>query len=133
MQELASPQAWAYLKDNPTARLVDVRTRVEWHFVGTPDISALGSDVIFNEWVSVNGTPNPDFLTALTNAADLSTPLLMLCRSGARSLAASHAAAAHGFTTVINISDGFEGDLDGQQHRGNINGWRHSGLAWRQS
>jgi len=34
---------------------------------------------------------------------------------------------------VINISDGFEGDLDGQQHRGNINGWRHSGLAWRQS
>jgi rhodanese-related sulfurtransferase len=61
------------------------------------------------------------------------TSLLMLCRSGVRSLAAGNAALAAGYQTVINISDGFEGDLDADQQRGHLNGWRCAGLAWRQS
>jgi len=57
----------------------------------------------------------------------------MLCRSGVRSLAAGNAASAAGYKTIINISDGFEGDLDADQQRGHLNGWRCAGLAWRQS
>jgi len=40
---------------------------------------------------------------------------------------------AAGYQTVINISDGFEGDLDANQQRGHLSGWRNAGLAWRQS
>jgi hypothetical protein len=48
-------------------------------------------------------------------------------------LAAGNAALEAGYRTVINISDGFEGDLDADQRRGYLNGWRNAGLAWRQS
>ena len=53
----------------------------------------------------------------------------MLCRSGVRSLAASNAVLAADYKTVINISDGFEGNLDADQQRGHLNGWRYAGLA----
>ena len=33
---------------------------------------------------------------------------------------------------TCNVSDGFEGDRNGQNHRSSINGWRHHGLPWEQ-
>ena len=33
----------------------------------------------------------------------------------------------------VNVAEGFEGDLDGERHRGNLNGWKARGLSWRQS
>jgi rhodanese-related sulfurtransferase len=85
------------------------------------------------EWVGIDSTPNADFTQQLGAAVSSDTSLLMLCRSGVRSLAAGNAASAAGYQTVINISDGFEGDLDADQQRGHLNGWRCAGLAWRQS
>ena len=35
---------------DPKAVLVDVRTRAEWAFVGVPDLSNLGRDVLLIEW-----------------------------------------------------------------------------------
>ena len=37
-----------------------------------------------------------------------------------------------GFSNVINILHGFEGDLDDKFHRSSLNGWRHDGLPWEQ-
>jgi len=31
------------------------------------------------------------------------------------------------------VAGGFEGDLDGDGHRGSQNGWKASGLPWRQT
>ena len=81
----------------------------------------------------MDGTPNANFTRALGSAVSSDTSLLMLCRSGVRSLAAGNVALEAGYQTVINISDGFEGDLDAGQQRGHLNGWRNAGLAWRQS
>jgi hypothetical protein len=38
-----------------------------------------------------------------------------------------------GFTHAYNIAGGFEGDMDQERHRGNRNGWKASGLPWKQS
>jgi rhodanese-related sulfurtransferase len=64
--------------------------------------------------------------------ADKTTPILFLCRSGARSRATAVALAAQGFSQAFNVAGGFEGDPDGERHRGNINGWKAAGLPWRQ-
>ena len=50
--------------------------------------------------------------------ADTDTPVLFLCRSGARSRAAAMAMTRAGFTKAFNIAGGFEGDLDAERHRG---------------
>lgn len=57
--------------------------------------------------------------------------MLVMCRSGARSRAAAIALTQAGFSQAINISDGFEGDME-DGHRGNRNGWKHVDLPWRQ-
>ena len=133
IDSLSSAEAWAFLETQPNARLVDVRTRAEWMFVGIPNLDKLGRKPVLIEWSQIGGTLNPAFLDQLTAELPLAAPLLMMCRSGARSLAAGNAALGVGYQTVINISDGFEGDLDPFEHRGQINGWRHAGLPWQQS
>ncbi len=60
------------------------------------------------------------------------TPLLFLCRSGARSKSAAMAMARAGYTRAYNVAGGFEGNLDGEGHRGGINVWKAAGLPWRQ-
>jgi rhodanese-related sulfurtransferase len=37
-----------------------------------------------------------------------------------------------GFENIYNIEQGFEGDLDENDHRGSFNGWRFHNLPWRQ-
>ena len=75
---------------------------------------------------------NPRFLRELEKAAPKGAVLLLLCRSGKRSAAAAEAAAAAGFANVFNVLEGFEGDLDEQQQRGEAGGWRRWGLPWQQ-
>ena len=133
MVQMNAAEAWAYLAANPNAQLVDVRTKAEWHFVGITNLDALDRQPVLIEWVGIDGTPNADFTHQLGAVVSTDTSLLMLCRSGARSLAAGNVALAAGYQTVINIKDGFEGDLDAAQQRGHLNGWRCAGLAWRQN
>ncbi len=58
---------------------------------------------------------------------------MFLCRSGVRSHAAADAATRAGWKEAYNILEGFEGDKDGEQHRGVVGGWRKAGLPWTQS
>lgn len=134
--DLSAAEAWALLAQTPAAQLVDVRTVAEWAFVGLPDISELGRAVHRVEWqMFPSMAPNPDFLSAVVAAVgpDKDIPALFLCRSGARSRAAAIALTASGYTKAYNIAGGFEGDLDQHRHRGQINGWKASGLPWSQT
>jgi len=59
-------------------------------------------------------------------------PIILICRSGNRSLDAGRALEDAGFTQVANVLHGFEGELDGDHHRNAKSGWRHEGLPWEQ-
>lgn len=132
--DITPQQAWQILKDEPSAVLVDVRTEAEWRFVGVPDVSEIGKKAVLAQWTTFpNGTPNAGFLDELRAAGVRGeAPVVFLCRSGQRSVAAATAATAAGLGPAYNIVDGFEGGLDAEQHRGGA-GWRAAGLPWRQS
>lgn len=134
--DLKPADAWTLLGSEPTAQLVDVRTRAEWNFVGRPDLSGLGRQVHFVEWLDFPaGTPDPDFVAKASAAlgGDKNAPVLFLCRSGARSRAAATAMTAAGYVRAYNIAEGFEGDPDDNYHRGTKNGWKAAGLPWIQT
>ena len=137
--DIAPVEAWRILESDPKAQLVDVRTVPEWNFVGVPDLGPLGRRAHCVEWQSFPAmAQNPQFVAqakeALTVAgADAASPVLFLCRSGARSRSAAIAMTSAGYGRAYNIAGGFEGDLDGERHRGHNNGWKASGLPWRQT
>jgi len=110
------------------AKLVDVRTDAELHFVG----SVPGGEAI--EWNTYpEGQRNPAFLEQLAEAVRKDEPVMFLCRSGVRSHHAAIAATEAGWTEAYNILEGFEGDKDAEHRRGKIGGWRKAGLPWIQS
>ena len=131
--------AWSLLKDEPTAQLVDVRTTAEWSFVGVPDLSGLGRSLHLVEWQNFPSmAPNPAFVQDAADAvlgagAAKNSPVLFICRSGARSRAAAIAMTQAGFSRVYNVAGGFEGDLDPDRHRGRKNGWKAASLPWKQT
>jgi rhodanese-related sulfurtransferase len=127
--------AYALLSEQPEAALVDVRTRAEWSYVGGPDLSALGRPVVQLEWVRFpDGARNDGFLAGLEAAGvGKDVPVLFLCRSGVRSVAAAEAATAAGWTDARNVLEGFEGNPDDVGHRGTVGGWKVAGLPWRQA
>ena len=112
----------------PGARLVDVRTRAEWDWVGRVP------EAVEIEWLcSPANQPNPNFLTQLTHQVDREALVMFLCRSGARSSSAAAAATEAGYTNCYNVLEGFEGDKDANGHRNRVGGWRFAGLPWTQS
>ncbi len=132
--DITPDEAWKLLTGTPNAVLVDVRTDAEWRFVGVPDLSALKRDVVFIEWNRTDGTRNESFVDELKGAGvePGHRPVVFLCRSGNRSIAAAEAATAAGIAPSYNVLDGFEGDLDENGHRGG-SGWKAVGLPWKQS
>ena len=110
------------------ARLVDVRTRAEWEWVGR------APDAVMIEWNTwPGGARNPAFADELQAALPPSdAPVMFLCRSGGRSGSAAAVAAQLGYSQAYNILEGFEGDKDPDGHRGNLGGWKKAGLPWSQ-
>jgi rhodanese-related sulfurtransferase len=133
--DVAPTTAWKILSEQPGAILIDVRTRPEWNYVGLPELAGIGKKPTLLEWqMFPNMQLNPDFVPALSGAvADKDVPLLFLCRSGARSAAAAKAMTAAGYSTCLNVADGFEGPLDAHARRGAAAGWKAAGLPWRQT
>lgn len=137
--DLEAADAWELLKREPAAQVVDVRTAAEWSFVGLPDLSPLGREILRVEWQRYPAMDlNPHFVAEATHALEhkhigCEAPILFLCRSGARSRSAAMTMTQAGFGRAYNIAGGFEGDLDLDRHRGGRNGWKASGLPWRQT
>lgn len=121
-------EAWA-LHQSGAALLVDVRSNEERVFVGyIPD----SLHVAWATGTSLNR--NPRFTKELeTRAGGRDIPILLLCRSGKRSVEAARAATQAGFSAAFNVLEGFEGEIDANGRRGNLDGWRHAGLPWVQS
>lgn len=115
------------LAQSGAAAIVDVRTAAELAFVGRiPDATAI-------EWQSFpDMSVNDGFLAQLQSEIPVGTPVLFVCRSGARSHHAATVAAEAGYR-AYNVLEGFEGDLDSDKHRNTVNGWRARGLPWIQS
>lgn len=133
VQNVAPTQTWEALAKDPAARLVDVRTDMEWTNIGVPDLSAAGKEAILISWqVAPTMQRNPSFEAQL-QAAGLGPDdkIYFLCRSGVRSLAAAEAATAVGYKYVFNIADGFEGPPDANGQRGTTAGWQADQLSWK--
>lgn len=132
--DLSARKAWDLLSENPKAQLVDVRTDAEFSYVGSPDLSSLGKEVLAVQWkIFPDMDINPEFVNQVSSSGvDKDAPLLFLCRSGVRSLGAAEAMTAAGFRECYNVAGGFEGDRDAEGHRGTVAGWKVDGLPWRQ-
>lgn len=125
--EVTPLEAFELLQKAPGAVIVDVRTRAEWDWVGRVP------GAVEIEWVEYpDMTRNPNFVAALRRQVDTEALVLFLCRSGVRSRSAASIALESGFSAAYNILEGFEGDKDPQNHRGNLGGWRFHGLPWYQ-
>ncbi|MDG2395651.1 rhodanese-like domain-containing protein [Candidatus Thioglobus sp.] len=119
------------LQENADAVLIDVRCEAENKFVGRP------IDALFVPWLDdPDWAPHAqDFIAAIKRSLGQeaqSTEIILICRSGFRSDDAGKCLLNHGFTNVAHVVSGFEGDLDENDQRGNVNGWRHDGMPWVQ-
>ncbi|MGE5548630.1 MAG: rhodanese-like domain-containing protein [Solirubrobacterales bacterium] len=132
--DISPAEAWSRLEQDPTARLVDVRTQAEWVYVGVPDLAKLEKQPLLVSWqVFPTMTRNEAFAEQLAAQGIKPTDtLLFLCRSGVRSRAAAEYLTRLGYTSAWNVSDGFEGPLDPTRHRGETAGWKAAGLPWIQ-
>jgi len=125
--------AYAAVSGDGEALLLDCRTRAEWTYVGTPDLSGCGRETAFVEWqVFPDGSVNQYFVEqARAAGVRPGRPVYVICRSGVRSIAAAEALTAAGFGPAYNVLDGFEGPHDPHGHR-TLGGWKNDGLPWRQ-
>ena len=122
-----TPQLAAQWVDSGEAVLVDVRTDAEREWVGyVPGAVALA----WKQWPGM--AMNAAFDDGIRAAAQGSKKLVLLCRSGVRSVAAARRAAELGLE-AYNILEGFEGNPDENGHRGRTGGWRLRGLPWKQN
>ncbi|MCM2308901.1 MAG: rhodanese-like domain-containing protein [Sulfuritalea sp.] len=125
---LTPREAHELLQLAPGARLIDVRTKAEWDWVGRVP------GAIEIEWMAYPGNLlNPHFIATLKHSVTTESLLLFLCRSGHRSGAAAKAATEAGFPDCYNILEGFEGNKDANGQRNRSGGWRACGLPWSQS
>lgn len=109
------------------AVLLDIRTNAERAWVG------FIQDAIAIEWKSWPSMEvNPNFDKQLKELVPAGSKLLMLCRSGLRSVPSAQRAQGLGFE-AYNILEGFEGDPDTNAKRGKKGGWKFHGLPWRQN
>jgi len=122
-------QAHDVLKNNADAILIDTRTTFEFSLVGHP-IGAVH--------VPLKRPPNwetfPDFVEQVEkHLSSTATPVVLMCRSGARSMDAAKLLEAAGYQNLYNMDEGFEGDKDNNNHRNTLGGWRFHQLPWEQS
>ncbi len=135
--DVTCQQAWDELARNKAAVLVDVRTQVEWQLIGKPDLSAIAQEPIYLQWVTMQGV-NENFVAELRTAlaeraVAADAPVYFICQSGGRSKMAAMQCTQLGYSRCYNVAEGFEGELDEQQHRNSVSGWKVAGLPWTQS
>lgn len=110
---------------------LDVRSEPEFA-LGRPALVRSGktASVAWNvPWQRVEGdrlVNNPDFTRVVQAAFGREQPLIVGCRSGSRSRAAIAALQGVGFTRLVQLRHGFEGERDAFGRV--LPGWRQSGL-----
>ena len=124
---LTPKEAHELMLHQANAKLVDVRTRAEWDWVGRVP------DAVEVELMSYPGNrPNQAFVEELEKKVPKDAVILFLCRSGGRSHNAAGFATQAGYNNCYNVLEGFEGDRDANGQRNKVGGWRAAGLPWTQ-
>jgi rhodanese-related sulfurtransferase len=130
MKHLLPREAASYLQARPDALFVDVRMEIEYLYVGHPP------GVVHIPWYEYPElTPQPAVFVERVleeGGGDRARPVVLICRSGKRTVEAGEALEAAGFGEVVNVLHGFEGELDAHDQRSTLNGWRYDGLPWEQ-
>jgi rhodanese-related sulfurtransferase len=129
MKHLTPRQTWDYLQAHPDALFVDVRMEIEYLYVGHPPGVV---HVAWYEYPEMQAHPERFVAQVVREGGAPERPVVLLCRSGKRTVEAGLALEAAGFAEVVNVLHGFEGDLDEHFQRGRLNGWRSDGLPWEQ-
>lgn len=135
LNEISPQQAMDILNADSRALLVDIRSSMEYLFVGHP------SGAVHVPWIDEpDWLVNPDFvkeirqllLGGVCEQSDGGPPVILICRSGKRSKEAGIALIEAGIQNVYHIDEGFEGELNEQHQRSSSGGWRFRGLPWEQ-
>ncbi len=135
LNRLTPCEAYELLQQVPSALLVDIRSNMEFLFVGHP------KGAMHVPWIDEpDWCVNPDFekeirqlmLGGICEQGENSPPIILICRSGKRTIDAGHVLIDAGFHNVCHISEGFEGERDAEYHRSTTGGWRYHGLPWEQ-
>jgi rhodanese-related sulfurtransferase len=134
--DLNPKQAWQMLQDDPRAVLIDIRSNMEFLFVGHP------AGAVHVPWIDEpDWDVNPHFVTEVRKVMlggivcegdEGCAPVILICRSGKRSRDAGKKLVEAGFKQVYHVAEGFEGELDDHHHRSSLGGWRFHGLPWEQ-
>ena len=133
---LSPKQAWELLNEDSRAVLVDIRSTMEYLFVGHPKGAVHVAWIDEPEW-----DINPEFVTEIRKLMlggvvcmedEGCAPVVLICRSGKRSLEAGRALIEAGMKNVMHVDEGFEGELDDDHHRSTVGGWRYHDLPWEQ-
>lgn len=129
-------KAHKLIQDDPRTIFVDIRSNMEYLFVGHP------VGVVHIPWIDEpDWIINPHFVTdirklvlggAVCSIEDGCAPVILICRSGKRSMEAGVLLLKEGFNRVYHVGEGFEGELDETHHRSTVGGWRYHGLPWEQ-
>ncbi len=136
IKPLSPRQAWTIIEQDPSAVLIDIRSTMEYLFVGHPSGAVHVPWIDEPEWLV-----NPHFAAevrkvllggASCNVGEGCVPIILICRSGKRSLEAGKVLREAGLGDVYHVDEGFEGELDENHHRSTRGGWRHAGLPWEQ-
>ncbi len=136
LNDLSPQEAWDLLQSDPRAVLLDIRSTMEFLFVGHP------KGAVHLAWIDEpDWEVNPHFVTEarklmlggkISDREEGSAPIILICRSGKRSKEAGKALIEAGFSDVYDVNEGFEGDLDEHHQRGTLGGWRYHKLPWTQ-
>ena len=134
LKTITALEAWDICQQEPRALLIDVRSSMEFLFVGHPQGAIHIPWIDEPDWVI-----NKNFATeirklalgGLKDSAD-DVPIILICRSGNRSDDAGKVLVESGMKNVSHIDEGFEGKLDENHHRSTVGGWRYHGLPWEQ-
>jgi len=136
VQSVTPAEAYRLVEKDQRVVLIDVRSSMEFLFVGHPRGSVHVPWIDEPDWIV-----NADFVTEVRKVMlggvgmddhDSDAPVVLICRSGKRSLEAGKLLIENGFMQVYNVSEGFEGELDDSHHRSTLGGWRFHGLPWEQ-
>ena len=136
VQPVTPSEAFGLVEKDQRVVLIDVRSSMEFLFVGHPRGSVHVPWIDEPDWIV-----NPDFVTEVRKVMlggvgmddhGNDAPVVLICRSGKRSLEAGNLLIDKGFMQVYNVSEGFEGELDDKHHRSTLGGWRFHGLPWEQ-
>jgi rhodanese-related sulfurtransferase len=138
-------KAWELMQSDPGVALIDVRSDMEFLMIGHPKGAVNVPLIDAPDW-----TINPLFVANVRKAllgrvsaksswpnpndsdARGTNPVLLICRSGNRSMDAAQLLIKEGLSEISVIAGGFEGPLNDQHHRNTVAGWRFEGLPWEQ-